>query len=186
MITDREILTGIAKHDHHVLEEIYREFFPYIENLVLQHGGSEEEARDVFQDGMIIVYQKIESDALLLKCKFSTYFYAVCKKIWIQERKKQLSRLDKLKQIHAVADPSHDYIEREEDDAKELLYKHFAQLSEECQKILKLYFNGLNMEEIRQVLEMKTVHHTSDKKYRCKKNLVDRVMNDPLFEKLKR
>jgi hypothetical protein len=48
-----------------------------------------------------------------------------------------------------------------------------------------MYFNGLTIEEIRDVMGINTIYHASDKKYRCKKMLIDRIKNDPKFRKLR-
>jgi len=184
MPSDREIIEGIVNHDSNILGYIYEEILPYVDAFVVHQGGSSENARDVFQEGMIIIYRKIEAGQLELQCKFSTYLYAVCKRIWIQERKKQLQRMDKLKEMTAVAESVPPYGIDDSNEIRELFDKHFNKLSPACQKMLRLYFNGLTLEDIREVMEIKTVHHVSDKKYRCKKNLVERIKGDPAFRKI--
>ncbi len=185
MPSDKEIIKGIISHDHTVLNYVYKELLPYVDAYVVHHGGNSENARDIFQEGMIIIYRKIESGKFTLQCKFSTYLYAVCKRLWIQERKKYLQRLEKLKEINVVAESSAVY-ETEPDAMQELFQKHFNKLSPECQQMLRMYFNGVPLEEIRKLLGMKTVHHASDKKYRCKKNLIERIKSDPFFKKMKK
>lgn len=185
MPSDNEIIEGIISHDRKVLNYVYKELLPYVDAFVVHHGGSSDNARDIFQEGMIIIYRKIESGNFTLQCKFSTYLYAVCKRLWIQERKKYLHRLEKVKEINVVAESPAVY-ETEPDAAQELFQKHFSKLSPECQQILRMYFNGVPLEEIRKALEINTVHHASDKKYRCKKNLIDRIRKDPLFIKMKK
>ncbi len=66
-----------------------------------------------------------------------------------------------------------------------LFNKHFNQLSEDCQKILTMFFNDQSVEEIRVALNYKDLHHAADRKYRCKKSLIKRIVNDPLFKRLK-
>ncbi|MEZ5070490.1 MAG: hypothetical protein R2751_05860 [Bacteroidales bacterium] len=85
--TEADILEGIRKHDARVLEEVYQTHFPVIEALVKRNQGSTDEARDVFQEALVVIYLKVRDEHLELTCKFGTYLYAVCKKIWIQERK---------------------------------------------------------------------------------------------------
>ena len=68
---------------------------------------------------------------------------------------------------------------------RELFNKHFSELSEDCQKILSMFFNNFTVEDIRAAMDYKDVHHAADRKYRCKKSLIKRIVNDPLFKKLK-
>ncbi len=182
--SDDEIIHGIATDNNKVLLYVYHEYYPFIEHFVYQHGGNNDQAKDLFQEGMIILYKKIRDGKLELFCKFSTYLYAVCKRIWIQERKKAMLRINKLNDTHIAAEPDVAYGEETVDAAKELFNKHFKQLSPDCQKILRLYFNDCTIEEIRNAMGYNTAHHVVDRKYRCKKSLIDRVINDPLFKKI--
>jgi len=184
--SESDILRGIRQHDSEILEYVYRVHFPLIESYVLHNSGDREQAKDLFQEGMIVVYRNIRDKKLELQCKFGTYLYAVCKNIWIQERKKYSLRMEKLRQ-HAleVNDPGPEENPLLEKHAHILFDKHFSKLSEDCQRILSMHFNAYNVEEIRDAMGYKDTHHAADRKYRCKKSLIKRIVNDPLFKKLK-
>jgi RNA polymerase sigma factor (sigma-70 family) len=181
-----QIIQGIRKHDSGVLEFIYRTQYPLIENFVIQHQGSADQAKDVFQEGMIIVYRNVKKQDFRLSCKFGTYLYAVCKKVWIQERKKELLHLEKQKnqplEVHEP-EPGEDPLMKKYMD--ELFRRHFGELSEDCQKILNMFFTNHSVEEIRVAMNYGDLHHAADRKYRCKKSLIKRICNDPLFKRLK-
>lgn len=180
------MLSGIRTHDSQVLEHIYLTYFPIIEGFVIHHKGTREQAKDVFQEAMIIVYNRVRAGGLELSCKFGTYLYAVCKKIWIQERKKYLLHQDKLKQQPmAVHDPGPEEDPLLQQHLFQIFHNHFRELSPDCQKILTMYFNDFSLEEIRQAMNYTNLHHTADRKYRCKKSLIKRILNDPLFKRLK-
>jgi len=181
--TDSEIIDGIANNKSKVLMFVYQQYFPFIEKFVYQHGGTSDQAQDLFQDGMIIICKKVFADKLTLYCKFSTYLYAVCKRLWMQEKKKIMLRVNKLSESGIAAEPVVQYGEDTIDKAKLLFDKHFNKLSPDCQKILRLHFNDCSTEEIRSAMNYKTVHHAVDRKYRCKKSLIEKIINDPSFRK---
>ncbi|PID91134.1 MAG: hypothetical protein CSA96_09970 [Bacteroidetes bacterium] len=184
-LSENEVIAGIKRHDVRILESIYRKHYPIIEAFVLHNNGSREEARDVFQEAMIIIYNKSRAGALELRCRFGTYLYAVCKKIWMQERRKYSLHLDLLKKKPLVvhdSGPEQDLLLQKY--ARKLFDKHFAALSPDCQQILQMYFNELSVEQIRAAMNYKNQHHAADRKYRCKKSLIKRIMNDPLFERI--
>jgi RNA polymerase sigma factor (sigma-70 family) len=184
--TEEAIVEGIRRHDSPVLEEVYRSCLPMIEAFVIHHGGNREQARDVFQEAMYIAYKRIRDGEFELSCKFSTYLYGICKKVWIQERKKYLLHAEKLRQqVLAVREPEPDEDPLLQKQMRDLFNKHFNQLSRDCQKILLLSFSNWSVEEIREAMNYKDLHHAADRKYRCKKSLVKRMMNDPLFKRLK-
>ena len=184
--TDLTLIKGIRMHESPVLQYVYDTYYPIIEGYIIHNQGSREQARDIFQEAMIVVYNKIKEDQLVLTCKFGTYLYAICKNMWIQERKKYLHRAEKLKQQPLVVNdpgPADDPLLQKH--LKHLFDKHFGDLSEDCQKILSMYFNNFSVEDIRAAMNYQDLHHTADRKYRCKKSLVKRIVNDPLFKRLK-
>jgi len=184
--TDNALIKGIRNHESPVLEYVYDTYYPIIEGYIIHNQGSREQARDVFQEAMIVVYNKIKSGHLELTCKFGTYLYAICKNMWIQERKKYLQRAEKLRQQPLVVnDPGPADDPLLQNHLTDLFNKHFGDLSEDCQKILSMYFNNFSVEDIRTAMNYKDLHHTADRKYRCKKSLIKRIVNDPLFKRLK-
>jgi hypothetical protein len=48
-----------------------------------------------------------------------------------------------------------------------------------------MYFRNISMEEICNIMGYKNIQIAKDKKYRCKKNLLTRIYNDPEYQKLK-
>lgn len=184
--TDLSLIKGIRNHESRVLQYVYDTYFPIIEAYIIHNQGSRDQARDIFQEAMIVVYKKIKMDQLELTCKFGTYLYAICKNMWVQERKKYLHRAEKLKhQALVLNDPGPADDPLLQDHLKQLFDKHFSDLSEDCQKILSMYFNNFSLEDIRIAMNYRDLHHTADRKYRCKKSLVKRIVNDPLFKRLK-
>jgi RNA polymerase sigma factor (sigma-70 family) len=183
---EESIITGIRNHNSGILQYVYDTQYPIIEGYIIHNQGTRDQAKDVFQEAMIVVYRRIRSGDLQLTCKFGTYLYAVCKNIWIQERKKYLLRAEKLKQQPLmVHDPGPADDPLLQNHMRELFNKHFNELSEDCQKILSMFFNNFTVEDIRMAMNYKDVHHAADRKYRCKKSLIKRIVNDPLFKKLK-
>jgi RNA polymerase sigma factor (sigma-70 family) len=184
--TNNALIKGIRNHESPVLEYVYDTYYPIIEGYIIHNQGSREQARDVFQEAMIVVYNRVKAGKLELTCKFGTYLYAICKNIWIQERKKYMLRAEKLKQQPLVVnDPGPADDPLLQNHLTDLFNKHFGDLSEDCQKILSMYFNNFSVEDIRIAMNYKDLHHTADRKYRCKKSLIKRIVNDPLFKRLK-
>ena len=184
--SEKELITGIRNHNSRLLQYVYDTYYPIIEGYIIHNQGSRDHAKDVFQEAMIVVYKRIKSGELVLSCKFGTYVYAICKNIWMQERKKYLLRAEKLRQQALVVnDPGPADDPLLQNHLNGLFNKHFEVLSDDCQKILSMYFNNFTVEEIRTAMNYKDLHHAADRKYRCKKSLIKRIVNDPLFKHLK-
>ena len=74
--SDEAILEGLRLRSDYIINFIYKEFFPLIRFLVTENGGAGEDAEDIFQDGIIIIYNKISLNELRLTSSFKTYMYA--------------------------------------------------------------------------------------------------------------
>lgn len=155
-----------------------------IERMISNLGGDSSQAKDVFQEAMIIIFRKASSENLSLCCKFSTYFYSICKKIFIQELKSPANaRNARIGLPDIVCEP--DSGQGLDTLVYEIFEKHFNDLSESCQKILRLHFNKASIEEIRSIMGYNNAHHVMDRKYRCKRSLINRIVNDPKFKEIK-
>ncbi|MCF8380474.1 MAG: sigma-70 family RNA polymerase sigma factor [Bacteroidales bacterium] len=177
---DQEILDGIRSHDHNVLNYIYAETLPVIENMIINSGGSLTHAKDVFQDAMIVVYRKIDNEGLSLHCKFTTYMYSVCRNLWLQELKYGDRALtNSIRNYEKVSEPED--ASEYKNEMYEVFDDHIKDLSPDCQKILRLHFENCSIDEIMEAMEYKNTHYTIDRKYRCKQSLVKRIINDPRY-----
>lgn len=183
-ISDNQFIKGILEHNTFIIDQIYKQFFPMVRKMVISGGGDTQQAKDVFQDAIIILYRKLNSGELKLSCKLSTYVYAITKKLWMQEIKFNRRFVSDGDTISDIAEEPN-----ESDEYKNLLnnlfLKHFNLLSDDCKKILRMHFNSATVDDIQLIMGYKTRHHTIDRKYRCKRSLIKRIINDPNFKIVK-
>lgn len=183
-ISDNQFIKGILDHNPVIIDQIYRDFFPMVRKMVISNGGDTQQAKDVFQDAVIILYRKLLAGELELSCKLSTYLYAITKKLWMQEiklKRRLVTGIEKMADLAEEPDETDEY----RNSLKKILTKHFDQLSDDCQKILRMHFNSATIDEIQLIMGYKTRHHTIDRKYRCKRSLIKRILNDPTFKSIK-
>ncbi|MFN7330654.1 MAG: RNA polymerase sigma factor, partial [Bacteroidota bacterium] len=55
-IDEKEILERIQKGDEKALEIIYKKYYRMMTKLVITNSGTEEEARDVYQDALVVFW----------------------------------------------------------------------------------------------------------------------------------
>jgi len=182
--TTDEIITGIAARKNNVIKHIYKTCYDPVRRLILMNRGTDEDARDIFQEAFFLIYQKITQQKLQLSCSFSTYIYSVCRFLWVRE-------LSKKKESDNITDEFPDLVSAGslnpaiELAGLKIFQKHFNGLCGECQKILRLYFNNISLEEISEIMGYKNVQMARDKKHRCKQNLLNNIYDDPEYQKLK-
>ena len=183
--SDEALLKGLKNKRTDCIRQLYKDYFPLAKSIVERNSGNHEDAEDVFQDGLIILYEKIHSDSISLKCSLKTYFYSICKNIWMQrlDRKWRLLYKDEL-----VQEPSEEYdplafsIDEERLEKTRLYQQHFTSLPEDCQKIIKMFLDQIPFKEIAVKMEFKNEAYAKTRKYLCKNMLRKRILKDPRYK----
>jgi RNA polymerase sigma factor (sigma-70 family) len=181
--TDEQIMEGVYHKDPSILRYLYQSQLGRIERFIVKKGGDQETARDIFQEAMMLIYKKIRSEELVLTCSFSTYLFAICKNLWLQEiRSRNHNILEPSQLDNMVEEPAEDA--EISNELVELVKYHFSKLSADCQKVLELHFKRKSLTDICRILGYKDEKYTADRKYRCKKYLFNSVTSDPRYKSL--
>jgi len=180
--SDKELIEGIKNRNNNRLVYIYRMYFPMICNHILKNNGKQEDAEDIFQDAMIIIYKKIIINKLTLTCALKTYIFGVCRNLWLQQltKKKKIQIDDSINMeddFEIVIDNLPDF------EKEKLFYKHYNKLNIKCRKLLDLFFRKTPVAEIAKQLNL-SVSNVKTSKFRCKEELFKSIKNDPMYKSL--
>lgn len=172
---DEEIVKSISKGKYAALSQIYALYFPAISSFVVQNNGSEEEAKDVFQEAVVLLYDKIKQGDFVLKSKLQTYLYAVSRNIWL----KQLRDKNTNYNTTDISDYKNELVEegRDEDMEKrqlefEKMDSALERLGNPCQEILtSFYIKEKSMQEISEQMGYTNANNVKTQKYKCLQRL---------------
>ncbi len=184
--TEQELLDGIIEQKYDVLQYIYVDNFKSIRRLILLNNGKGEDAKDIFQETLVIIYRKLQKKKLLLDCSLKTYIYSVARLLWLREletRKNRSVNLAECDQFIDLEDNVYGLVIMNE--RLKLYREHFEELSDSCKKILKLSLNNVSIAEITKIMGYSSIQHAKNRRYRCKKALIEKIRNNPKYEELK-
>ena len=168
-MNEKEIFERICGGDEKALELLYKKYYRMMTKLVITNSGTEDEARDVYQDALIVFWQKATSGNLILTTKIRTYIYSICQNLWRKEldRKKRLSNEEKDTPVSQ---------DTESAEKEKIIARCMNQLGETCKKVLMYYyFEEMSMQEIAEKLGFANTDTAKTKKYKCKKKLDELV-----------
>lgn len=177
-------LLGILEGDSRVLNEFYANYFERIAAFIIKNSGDINDAKDVFQDAIMIIYQKAKKTDFELKSTLSAYFYGVCKNIWLQKLRKQKRIVPLSIEGNQIENDSTIEKDIEERNKQQLFFSKFSLLKEGCQQILKLFFAKKSMKEIAQKLGLGSEGYAKKRKYECQKKLLELVKEDNIYKEL--
>jgi len=166
---DSEVLARIAKGDESALDFLYKKYYRMMTKLVISNSGTEDEARDVYQDALIVFWEKARSGKLVMTSKISTFIYSICLNLWRKEleRKSRLSSEEK---------DDVEYQDMESEERDRIIRDCINELGDTCRRILMYYyFDGLSMNDIAEKLGYANTDTAKTKKYKCKKRLDELV-----------
>jgi len=190
MITysDEQILKGILRHDNIILQYIYKQYYYSINYFIRKNQGDEDDANDIFQEAIIIIYRKIkENDLIFEKGSFKGYLFSVCRFLWLKQLENRRIEKEKLNESLPYHEDLYD------DNLSELVKKnekyglyqrHFGELSTDCQKLLQLFFEKVSLKDIATVMGYKSEKYAKKRKFKCKELLVNRIKQDAEFKKI--
>ena len=166
---EKQLLEGLALNDRSVVEAIYRDNYPMIQAFILNNNGDSDEARDIFQEAMIVIFEKAVSGTFELNCLLKTYIYSVCRRLW-------LKRLQQLQRYGSLIENVEDTVAVEEDlEMHEknntdftLMEAAMGKIGEPCKSLLDAYYiQKKNMQEIASEFGYTNADNAKTQKYKC-------------------
>lgn len=167
---DLLLLKGLAAQDSTVVNEIYISNFKIIKSLVLKSGGDEDDAKDIFQESMVVLYQKSISEDFNLTCQLKTYIYSIAKRLIIR-------RLEAKNKIYVDVDESNlsdqfsFFAENEHLELEgkfEKMNQALQKLGEPCKSLIEaFYIYNKPMQQIATEFNYTNADNAKTQKYKC-------------------
>lgn len=182
-----DLLNGIRRNDTIVLQFIYKNFYSKINFFIKKNSGDDDDANDIFQEAIIIIFRKLKANELVLDCTFETYLYSVCRFLWLKQLDKRKVEKEKIKDNHEYHDDIYDDGLEKVVDLNEryrLYQKHFTNLGKDCQKVLQLYFDKVPLNNIAQIMGFKSEKYAKKRKFKCKEYLIKNIKQDLEYNKI--
>ena len=172
--TDDALIAAIRSGDERALAHLYRLHWPMVSHFVLQNSGSEDDAQDVYQEGVMVFYEKVHDGSLELSCQIKTYLYAVCRRLWLK-RLTSRSRFG----VRLLDDEEHgpylntgaedDLLAAEEQDRRfATMSEALASLGEPCRSLLEgFYLLDKSMQDLTAEFGYTNADNAKNQKYKC-------------------
>lgn len=173
------LAAAIANNEPWALEQIYRENYPAVEAYVLKNNGTRDDAKDLFQDSVIVVWQKIRERSFVDQkaTAIGGFIFQIARFKWLDKLKSARHKVTvsmevvPLIQDEQARDPDLLKEDCEKAEVAEKVSEQVAKLGDKCKKLLQaFYFEKLSMKDIGEKFgyEAESVRTL---KYRCMQKL---------------
>ncbi len=181
---DLAFVRAIVFNEEHGLRRIYALFLPRIRDFVRHNGGNESDAQDVFQDGIMILYEKARRPDFQLSSSFYSLLYGICYRVWSNRLKKRYRKEVTLSDDATYKQDAGIEELMEADERHKLLFRAMDKLGADCRTLLELFFQGESMKEIQLKMGFSSEAYAKKRKFQCKEKLAGLVKADPAYAEL--
>jgi RNA polymerase sigma factor (sigma-70 family) len=174
--TDSEVILGILNNSETALKRLYVAYFPMVLQLIINNNGNEDDAKDIYQEAIIVLYNKVKAGDFELSSKLKTYIYSICRRLW-------LKRLTQINRYGGDVRDFEDFLPGGEvDDTDEQhndkdiqfskMESALQQLGEPCKTIMEdFYIKNRSMQDICEKFGYTNADNAKTQKYKCLQRL---------------
>ncbi len=166
---EKLLLKGLAENDKQAIERIYRDNYAMIQAFILNNSGSHDDARDIFQEAMIVLFEKTRTETFELSSQLKTYIYSVCRRLWLKklnQMNRYSGRLDNMEDTIPVDEDMELHEKRDTDFT--LMENAMSKIGEPCKSLLDAYYiQKKHMQEIAADFGYTNADNAKTQKYKC-------------------
>jgi len=153
---------------------LYRSAFPSVARYISKMGGSFDEAKDVFQDALVIYYEKAAAGTVLIKTNEKAYLLGISKHLWLRKFKDNVLHcpIDGI-DLEADADT--------EDYSENKLMHYLATAGKKCMDLLRsFYYDNVPLADAATLFRFSGVRSATVQKYKCLEKVRETVKQKAL------
>lgn len=184
--SDKDILEHIQSgKESRVLEYLYTNCYPKMRRFVLSRGGSEDDAKDIFQDAVMTFFTKVINGVFDTKYSVQPFIIGVSKNLWIDKFRKQ-------RRITLVEDPStidhevinqYDYVFDQE--RTNIIQDVLSTVGDTCKQLLvNVIYHRMSMKEIAAEMGYQNIDSAKTQHYKCRQKLIKKFKDNDYLKQL--
>ncbi|HCV43100.1 MAG TPA: RNA polymerase subunit sigma [Bacteroidetes bacterium] len=170
---DARILDQIRNGEEEALVRLYETNERQIQSFVMKNSGTQDDAKDMLQEAIVILWERVHTGRYEHTAKISTFIFATVRNLWL--RRLARTRRESPLEIDNETTPSEESSaldEMIETEQAAAVVAALNKLGDPCRRLLVLYYwEELSMEQIAEQMGFANSDTAKSKKYLCKKEL---------------
>jgi DNA-directed RNA polymerase specialized sigma24 family protein len=161
MLIESSLDIRVPEERTQVFTQLYEEVFPKVAKFVANRGGTFDDTKDIFQDALVILYEKSTQGNVLESPE--RYLVGIAKHLWIRKFNDNHKKVGLDEMEKSITIPE-DYYEPTENRLVSLL----ELTGRKCLSLLRaFYYDSLPLEQIKTAFGFSTTHSVSAQKFKC-------------------
>ncbi|WP_422104021.1 RNA polymerase sigma factor [Winogradskyella sp.] len=152
-----------------LIKRWYISYFPKVASFISKRGGTLEDAKDIFQESLVILYEKKNTEFNLNE---DAYLFGICKNLWFKYSNNTSKFQNGNMDFPELLEPSVD---------ENRLIKLLNSAGKKCMRLLqRFYYDNQKTEIIREEFGFSSNHSTAVQKYKCLEKIRETVKQNSL------
>lgn len=170
---DRRTVNSLAIEDfkedsNNAFGILYQKYFVYTKKFILNNKGNQEDAEDIFQDSLLILYEKLSVDNFEVYTCLGNYIVGISKNLWLKKLKNrnfyiefpETYFIENQEEINAAIENEKFFWEK--------LNGYIQSISSHCQNLIHdIFIRNKTIEEIQDKYQYSSRHNAQNQKYKC-------------------
>jgi DNA-directed RNA polymerase specialized sigma24 family protein len=175
------IIDEIQTNREALFMRLYQETFPLVAKHVSKMGGSFDEAKDIFQDALIVYYEKVRISGLRLKFSEKAYLFGIAKYLWIKRSKGNSNNIS-FDSLVTGLDENYDFADVVYEEISSIKLMRLLQNSgQKCMQLLSaFYYEKLDMETLAERFGFSGPRSATVQKFKCLEKVKETVKEKSL------
>lgn len=150
------------------LKALYKDAFPLVAKHIARAGGSLEEARDVFQDALVIYYEKRMQGQLILRYSEKSYVFGIARFLWNKQYRETLGK-DPIDVLRPELNGYDNLISSADKQiCSSSLFKLLQSSGKRCMELLNaFYYEKMSMEKLAVQFGFSGARSATAQKFKC-------------------
>jgi RNA polymerase sigma factor (sigma-70 family) len=167
--SDHETFIGLKSKDNKAYEVLYKFHYPSVRNFIVKNNGSEDDAKDIFQETLLVLLEKVPKEDFNLTSSLKTYIFAISSNLWLKRLR------DSNKIVRTEVDVYEKYLSDYEEAEKEINEHNtnralnvFRFITNKCVTLLRaIFYNGKDIDTITKEFGYTNKHNAQNQKFKC-------------------
>jgi RNA polymerase sigma factor (sigma-70 family) len=168
----KDIVASIRNGEELALKMLYRQHKGSVTRYLISKGCNEEEAKDIFQDAVIVFYEKAKQSDFVLTSSISTYLSAVSRNIFLKKMRSKGIEISSDFDNNEAIEPIEEDEELLSNDRVAAILHVLKEMVGNCKTLLEaFYYEKKSIKEIQTVFGYNNEDTAKNQKYKCLKRL---------------
>lgn len=178
---NKNLLQGLRDNDYEAFKHLYKTSFRAVLSIAINTSRSKEDAEDLYNDGIIVLLERINKPGFVLNGKIQGMLYAICKKKNSNFLRQETSRKNYLNAN--FEDRHEDHLDEKMDQAlyRSIFRNSLKKLKKDCQEIIDKLMDELSPERIAKDMGISLLN-LRQKKSRCLEALRLQIAANPEYK----